>query len=123
MHLTPAQKTSLRNHINANTTTVVTPQGTVQIKDVPKTIDTYTEVTAFYNTLGVVNTHTTWRSNVPLREIAVKINGTELAGLTATNHTRLQTIIVLINAAGGANPSVADQRSFWDDIFSGAGGV
>lgn len=123
MHLTPAQKTALRNHINANTTTVVTPQGTIQIKDVPKTQDTYAEVTTFYNTFGGVGTHTTWKSNVLLKDIAVKINGTELAGLTTANHTRLQTVVVLINAAGGANPSVTDQRAFWDDIFSGAGGV
>lgn len=63
-----------------------------------------------------------WKSNVPLRDIALSLNGSELAGLTTANHTRLQTIITLISAAGGANPSDADNRAFFDDVFSGAGG-
>jgi hypothetical protein len=67
--------------------------------------------------------YTIWRKRVGLSEIAKALDGTELAGLSSLNHTRLQTVITLINAAGGADPSDADARAFFDDIFSGAGGV
>lgn len=64
-----------------------------------------------------------WKSLVGLSDISQKLNGTELGGLTTANHTRLQTIVTLLSHAGGARPYLADQRAFWDDIFSGAGGV
>lgn len=64
-----------------------------------------------------------WKTVVSLARIANALNGAELGGLTTANHTRLQTVITLIGAAGGANPSDSDQRAFWDDIFSGAGGT
>ena len=51
MQLTSAQKTTLKAHIDANTNTVVTPQGTIQIKDVQRDADHYDEVTAWYNAL------------------------------------------------------------------------
>jgi hypothetical protein len=49
------------------------------------------------------------------------IIGSELAGLTSINLTRLQTILQL--SPGGLNPSLADRRAFFDDVFSGAGGA
>lgn len=64
-----------------------------------------------------------WKSLVPLAAVAPNLNGTELAGLTTANHTRLQTVVTLFSAAGGVNPSDADMRAFFDDIFSGAGGT
>ncbi len=64
-----------------------------------------------------------WRSLVSLSEISLKLNGAELGGLSSLNHSRLQTVITLLAHAGGARPFLADQRAFWDDIFSGAGGA
>mgnify|MGYP001596244164 CR=1 FL=1 len=78
---------------------------------------------ALLNAAGAAPNNVAWRRGVPLAEVSTKINGTELAGLTTGNHTRLQTVVVLINSAGGVRPELADQRSFWADIFSGAGGA
>ena len=62
-----------------------------------------------------------WKSNVVINAIGDAINGTELAGLSTLNNTRLQTLVQL--SESGVNPSVANRRQFFDDIFSGAGGV
>jgi hypothetical protein len=62
-----------------------------------------------------------WKTSVTLREVGDNFNGTELAGLSSLNHTRLLTVITLSTA--GINPSLADRRQFFDDIFSGAGGA
>lgn len=51
MLFTQSQKTTLKNHVAGNTTVISTPQGNVQIKDVPVSVDTYDEVTAWYNGL------------------------------------------------------------------------
>lgn len=128
MHLSPAQLAALKAHILANTATI--PAGHpwsggfvgTQIKDVPNNPDGNLAVAGWYS-LATSPAFVLWRKTVPLSEIAVKLNGTELAGLSSLNHTRLQTVITLVNAAGGSNPSVPDQRAFWDDIFSGAGGA
>ena len=64
---------------------------------------------------------TVWKSNVPNADIATCFNGTELAGLTANNHTRLQTVAVWF--VGGMNPALPDMRAMLDDIFSGTGGA
>ncbi len=88
----------------------------------PNNSDGNTTIAQAFN-LAASPAWTLWRKSVPLSEIAVNLNGSELAGLTTGNHTRLQTIITLISAAGGANPSDADIRAFFDDVFSGAGGT
>ena len=41
--------------------------------------------------------------------------------LSSLNATRLQTIALYSPA--GINPSMSDRRTFFDDVFSGAGGV
>jgi len=64
---------------------------------------------------------TLWKSNVTIREVGDNINGSELAGLSTLNTTRLQTVVML--SQFGVNPSLADRRAFFDDIFSGAGGT
>jgi hypothetical protein len=76
-------------------------------------------VAAFYN--GSHPTFIVWKSNVPITQVGDKFNGTELGGLTSANQTRLQTIAQF--SSGGVNPSLADRRAFFDDIFSGAGGA
>ena len=62
-----------------------------------------------------------WKTNVTITQIGDKINGTELAGLSTLNNTRLQTVVVL--SQSGINASLTDRRQFFDDIFSGAGGA
>jgi hypothetical protein len=64
---------------------------------------------------------TAWKTSVTITEVGDKINGGELAGLSSLNNTRLQTVVIL--SQGGVNPSMADRRQFFDDIFSGAGGA
>lgn len=62
-----------------------------------------------------------WRTSASIGEVGRTFNATELAGLTSLNHTRLQTLAVYLS--GGVNPSLSAIRAFFDDIFSGAGGV
>lgn len=73
---------------------------------------------AFYNG---VSTFVVWKSLVTLNQIGDKINGSELAGLTTAEVQRLQTIAQY--STMGVNPSLADRRSFFDNVFSGAGGA
>lgn len=128
MTLATAQLQTLKTHILTNTNTI--PAGHpwsgsfvgVQVKDVPNNSDGNTAIAGWYNLLASPD-WTIWRKQVNVAEIARRINGAELAGLTSVNHTRFQTIIVLTNSAGGLDPSLADQRAFFDDIFSGAGGA
>lgn len=71
--------------------------------------------------LAASPTWTVWKTNVSINAIGDKINGTELAGLSSLNTTRLQMVVML--SPSGVNPSLADRRQFFDDIFSGAGGT
>jgi hypothetical protein len=64
---------------------------------------------------------TVWKTSVPLQRVGDNFVGTDLAGLSSLNHTRLLTVVTLSGA--GVNPSLADRRAFFDDIFSGAGGA
>ena len=59
-----------------------------------------------------------WKSNVSIGAVGDNFVGTELAGLTAANQTRLQTIAQF--SPNGIDPSLADRRAFFDDIFSSA---
>lgn len=62
-----------------------------------------------------------WKTNVPVNSVGDNMVGTEFAGLTSLNATRLQTIAQY--SPNGINPSLADRRQFFDDIYSGAGGA
>ena len=73
---------------------------------------------AFYNDAAVPS-FTVWKSNVSIGAVGDNIVGTELAGLSSLNNTRLQSIIGLSPA--GVNPSLPDRRAFFDDVFSTGG--
>lgn len=73
-----------------------------------------------YN-LNASPSFTVWRTQVSITEVGNNIVGTELAGLSTLNNTRLQTVVIL--CADGINSSLPDRRAFFDDIFSGAGGT
>ena len=64
---------------------------------------------------------TVFKTNVSMKRVGDNFVGTELAGLSSLNHTRLQTVVIL--STTGVNPSLSDRRAFFNDIFSGAGGV
>jgi len=110
MPLTPAQLATLKADILADST----------LNANPNTPDGNQAIADAYNALAAP-TWTVWKTNVSINEVGKKFNGAELAGLTTGNQTRLQTVAAYL--AGGVNPSLLDNRQFFDDIFSGAGGV
>jgi len=69
----------------------------------------------FYNTAGAF---IVWKTNVRINDIGDAFNGAELGNLTGANQTRLQTIAQF--SPNGVNPSLADRRQFFDDVFSSA---
>ncbi len=110
MALTAAQLATMKADI------INTPAFNTQ----PNNSDGAFAIAAAYN-LPASPAWTVWKTNVPINEVGKKFNGTELAGLTTGNQQRLQTIAVYL--ATGVNPSLIDNRQFFDDIFSGAGGA
>ncbi len=62
-----------------------------------------------------------WKTNVPLAQVGIAFNSSEVAGLTTANTNRLQVMAAF--SGGGFNPSVADVRAGFDSIFNGAGGA
>lgn len=110
--LSTAQLQTLKTYIGSQ------PDLSVQ----PNNSDGNTEVARLLNLASTpANTAIGWRTAVTINEVGKSFNATELAGLTSLNHTRLQTLAIYL--AGGVNPSLATVRQFFDDIFSGAGGV
>lgn len=64
---------------------------------------------------------TVWKSSVPTSQVGIAMNSTELAGLTTANTNRLQVLAMF--SGGSFNPSNANVRAGFDDIYSGAGGT
>lgn len=110
MAMTSAQLTTLKAAIDADGVMSAYP-----IRD-----DGYYDLAIYLNQTATP-AFTVWKTNVPLSEVGRKFNGAELGGLTTANHTRLQTIGTFL--IEGVNPSLADNRAFFDDVFSGAGGA
>jgi len=124
MALTNAQKLTLRTHIQANQVQLTFGGGPATISSVfgaPILGSGDALIIADWYNLQASPNFTVWKSRVSITEIGDKINGTELAGLSTLNSTRLQTVVIL--SADGVNPGLADRRAFFDDIFSGAGGT
>ena len=107
--LTPAQYTTLHNDILADPVLAAAPAGP----------DGAVQIASAYN-LNASPAFTVWKTNVPLVQVGDAFNATEIAGMTALNLDRLSTMAIY--APNGINPSLADRRAFFDDIFSGAGG-
>jgi len=66
-------------------------------------------------------TFTVWRTSVSIAATGQAFNGTEWAGMTTANHTRLQTVAQYL--AQGYSAALADIRAMFNDIWSGAGGT
>jgi hypothetical protein len=108
--MTPAQYATLKAAILADSTLAalpITDNGSSQIADAMNQI--------------AVPDFVVWKTNVSITAVGDAINGGELSGLTTLNSTRLQTIALY--STNGVNPSIADRRQFFDDVFSGAGGA
>ena len=76
-----------------------------------------TGMAAWYNAPG---TFVAWKSSVTIAATGAVFNGTEWAGMTSANHTRLQTVAQYLATY---NPGLADIRAMFNDIWSGAGGT
>lgn len=107
--LTTTQLQTLKTAINAD--------GALSV--LPNNSDTAIFIAAAFNA-PASPAFTVWKTSVPIGEVGDNFNGTELAGLTTGNLTRLQTIALF---SATVNPSLADRRQFFDDVFSGAGGT
>lgn len=66
------------------------------------------------------STTVAWKSSVTIRETGQAFNGTEWAGMTTANHTRLQTVAQYLMVYSAV---LADVRAMFNDIWSGAGGA
>jgi hypothetical protein len=110
MPLTAAQLPTLKAHINAS----------ADLNVFPNNSDGNTEIQKLL-ALAATPAFTVWKTMVSIGQVGRAFNGTELAGLTTANLSRLQTIGFYLS--GGVNPSLADSRAFFDDVFSGAGGT
>lgn len=110
MPLTSPQLATLKSAIQAD--------GTLNAQ--PNTPDGNFVIAAAMNALASP-AFIVWKTRVSINKVGDNINGTELAGLTSLNVTRLQTIALY--SPDGVNPSLTDRRQFFDDIFSGAGGA
>lgn len=124
MALTAAQLQTLKADLAANTATVVVAGNTVAINSLDtlaeRNTDSADAVAQWYN--GTASpSFTVWKKLATLNQIGDAINATELAGLTSLNISRLEAIATYSPA--GVNPSLADRRQAFDDIFSGAGGT
>ena len=110
MALTTAQLATLKADILAD--------GTLNAQ--PNNSDGAFTIAAAYNSAASPN-FTVWKTMVSINDVGKKFNGSELAGLTTGNQSRLQTLAAYL--ASGVNPSLIDNRLFFDDVFSGAGGA
>jgi hypothetical protein len=109
-HMTPAQIVVLKAAITAKPTWAAFPM----------TSDGYFDLAVVLNGLAAP-AFIVWKGNVSIAATGQAFSGTELAGMTTANQTRLQTIAQYL--AGGYNPALADVRQMFNDIWSGAGGA
>ena len=108
MALTPAQLPALKNAIAAETDPTLVAL---------RTANDETGMAGWYNG---ASTFVVWKSRVTIEQTGQAFNGAEWAGMTSANHTRLQTVAQYLSAY---NAGVADIRTMFNDIWSGAGGA
>ncbi len=64
---------------------------------------------------------TVWKTAVPIAQVGIAQDATEVAGLTTANTSRLQ--VYALFSGGTFNASNANVRAGFDSVFSGAGGA
>lgn len=111
MSLTSAQQATLKAAILADPT----------LNAYPNTSDGNFDMAAQKLNVMASPAFIVWKSAVSISSTGQSFNGTELAGLTTGNQTRLQTIAVYFSE--GYNAALADVRQMFNDIWSGAGGA
>lgn len=123
MILTPTQKAALKLHVEANTNTVVTPAGTVQIRDVLRTEDAYQEVTTWYNATAVPD-YFIFRKIVDL--FSVMANGFDwtIVDNETVGQARIwDRMLALSNKVGGVNPWKLTILRGVGEAYKGASGT
>lgn len=120
--LTNGQLTTLKTDITNTSapTGQPGPFASTPVNACPNNSDGNSAIAYYYNQLASP-TFTVWKTRVTVTQIGDAINGSELAGMTQLNVTRLQAIAD--HSTDGVNPSRTDRRQFYDDVFSGAGGA
>lgn len=108
--LTTQQLATLKTYINS----------VPALASLPKNSDTAVFIASELNKQASP-AFTVWKTSVPIEEVGDAINATELVGLTSLNLQRLQTVSAF--SGGLINPSRADRRSAFDQVFSAAGGT
>ena len=111
MALTSGQLTTLKAAIEAETDSTFV---------IARTNGQNGVMAEFYNQLSSP-TFIVWKTLVSIASTGQSFNGTEWAGMTTANHTRLQTVAQYL--AQGYNAALADVRAMFNDIWSGAGGT
>ena len=109
-YLTPAQQILLVNAIQADPVLAALPRNSDGAFDI---------AVAFNKTAAPA--FTVWKTRVFTTQIGDNIVATELANMAQVDLIRLQTIVML--SEDGVNPSLADRRAFFDDVFSGGAGA
>ena len=107
--LTTQQLTTLRAHIDAS------PDLSAQ----PNNSDGHYAIAALLNA-DAAPAFTVWKTNVPRDEVGKAFVATALAAITAGNNDKLSNFAQWNDVV---NPSRADQRAFFDDVFSVAAGA
>ena len=110
MALTTAQLTTLKAAILADAT----------LNAYPNTADGNFDMCTQKLNVAASPAFIVWRTKVSISDTGQAFNGTELAGMTTANQTRLQTIAQYFVA--GYNAALLDVRQMFNDIWSGAGG-
>lgn len=108
--LTPAQLQTLRTAIDADPVLAAYPDNSDGAYDMAQFLNQPTSP-AFI----------VWKTNASVKDTTLAFNGTEWAGMTSANHTRLQTVRQWLEDSYDARR--ADIRAMFNDIWSGAGGA
>jgi hypothetical protein len=112
MTLTPAQLTTFKADIEANTDPVI----------VQALLDGAVGVIASWYNEG--STFWVWRPDVSAAEIGSAVNLKDLGNIISANSERITTAFTLVNSNGGQfHGDRTDHRAFFADMFSGANGA
>jgi hypothetical protein len=126
MPLTPAQLSTLKTHIAANTNTVSYGGSNVAINSVPNNSDGNLAIANWYNLVASPD-YWVWRTSVEKKEIVQQPSqdGTTFIwagnGFISRSVQELECWNQLFNSTLTCNPSLANVRQAFSDIFSGTG--
>ncbi len=109
MTLTPAQQATLKAFIETDPTLNAFPNNEDGADSIAN------ELNKVATPVFIV-----WKTSVTKGEIGITFDGGELSNLTTAESNRLQTFAQWSNET--INPSDADVRFLFNDVFSGAGG-